>query len=584
MRAASDQTADSNYKFKDFMGLISRVTRRKGLFLVGILLSVLSSGATLLVPQLTKGLIDTSKLAQIDKKMLGILLAAFAAQLALGTLSSFLLRYAGEATVKALREELWNHLLLLPVNYYDEHKSGEITSRLVNDTGVVTNLVAQQFPATVSGLLQLVGALIILFLMDWQMAAMIFIGVPLVVIIMMPIGKIMAKLGRQLQKATADFSGDVTEKLSEIRLIKASNGEDFERNRGQEHLQQIFGISIKDAKVSAFLQPIMMTAMLGMFVGLLGYGAIRVQAGTMTSGSLVAFLLYLVNVISPVATFAMLFAQVQRAMGATERIDQILREPVENQESGAELAIDGLPIKALNLSFSYETGRPVLTDVSFEALPNTVVAFAGPSGSGKSTIFSLLEGFYQPDNGVIMVGDQPLASIRLSSWRSQIGYVSQDSAVLAGTIRDNLNYGLPRALPDERLWEGLRMAFADHFVREFPEQLDTQIGERGVKLSGGQKQRLAIARAFLRNPRILMLDEATASLDSQSEEQVQRALEELMKDRTTFVIAHRLATIVNADRIYFVEQGQITGAGTHQELLKDHPLYREYVQEQLLEN
>lgn len=571
------------YTFKNFMTLIYSVTKRKGLFVIGLLLSLFSSVATLIVPQLTKNLIDTSQLAKIDRKLLLVLLGAFLLQLLFGTLSGFILRFVGESTVKALREKLWDHLLVLPVSYYDEHKSGETTSRLLNDTNVVTNLVAQQFPGTISGLLQLIGALVILFLMDWQMAAMIFIGVPVLVLLMLPIGKIMAKLGRQLQKATANFSGDVTEKLGEIRLIKASNGENFEKNRGQEHLNKIFQISIKDAKVSAFLQPIMMTAMLGMFVGLLGYGAIRVKAGTLSSGSLVAFLLYLVNVISPVATFAMLFAQVQRAMGATERLDQILNEKKEVQDTGLDISVKGLEISAENIYFSYEKEQEVLTDVSFTASPNKIIAFVGPSGSGKSTIFSLLEGFYEPDKGKIKVGEYDLKEIKLTTWRKQIGFVSQDSGVLAGTIKDNLNYGLEHPLPEERLWEGLNMAFAKDFVQNFPEQLETQIGERGVKLSGGQRQRLAIARAFLRDPEVLMLDEATASLDSKSEEQVQKALDQLMKGRTTFVIAHRLSTIVHADCIYFVEDGHITGSGTHQELLKTHLLYQEYVKEQILE-
>lgn len=571
------------YTFKNFMNLIYSVTKRKGLFVIGLLLSLFSSVATLIVPQLTKNLIDTSQLAKIDRKLLLVLLGAFLLQLLFGTLSGFILRFVGESTVKALREKLWDHLLVLPVSYYDEHKSGETTSRLLNDTNVVTNLVAQQFPGTISGLLQLIGALVILFLMDWQMAAMIFIGVPVLVLLMLPIGKIMAKLGRQLQKATADFSGDVTEKLGEIRLIKASNGENFEKNRGQEHLNKIFQISIKDAKVSAFLQPIMMTAMLGMFVGLLGYGAIRVKAGTLSSGSLVAFLLYLVNVISPVATFAMLFAQVQRAMGATERLDQILNEKKEVQDTGLDISVKGLEISAENIYFSYEKEQEVLTDVSFTASLNKIIAFVGPSGSGKSTIFSLLEGFYEPDKGKIKVGEYDLKEIKLTTWRKQIGFVSQDSGVLAGKIKDNLNYGLEHPLPEERLWEGLNMAFAKDFVQNFPEQLETQIGERGVKLSGGQRQRLAIARAFLRDPEVLMLDEATASLDSKSEEQVQKALDQLMKGRTTFVIAHRLSTIVHADCIYFVENGHITGSGTHQELLKTHLLYQEYVKEQILE-
>lgn len=211
-----------------------------------------------------------------------------------------------------------------------------------------------------------------------------------------------------------------------------------------------------------------------------------------------------------------------------------------------------------------------------------MIAFAGPSGGGKSTIFALLERFYEPTSGRLLIGDQPIADIDLQNWRAQIGYVSQDSAVFAGTIRENLQYGLGRTLSEEELWQGLALAYADQFVQEFPEKLETQIGERGVKLSGGQKQRIAIARAFLRDPKLLMLDEATASLDSQSEEKVQRALDHLMEGRTTLVIAHRLSTIVDADQIYFIEKGTITGQGTHAQLINNHPLYAVYVNEQMI--
>lgn len=211
-----------------------------------------------------------------------------------------------------------------------------------------------------------------------------------------------------------------------------------------------------------------------------------------------------------------------------------------------------------------------------------MIAFAGPSGGGKSTIFALLERFYEPTSGRLLIGEQPIADIDLQDWRAQIGYVSQDSAVFAGTIRENLQYGLGRTLSEEELWQGLALAYADQFVQEFPEKLETQIGERGVKLSGGQKQRIAMARAFLRDPKLLMLDEATASLDSQSEEKVQRALDHLMEGRTTLVIAHRLSTIVDADQIYFIEKGTITGQGTHAELISNHPLYAAYVNEQMV--
>ena len=572
----------SNYKLKDFLRLIMSVNPKKSLFAIGLFLSLLTSGASLIVPQLTKGLIDTSKLAQIDKRMLIVLVLAFVAQLAFGAIGSFLLRYVGESAVKTLREKLWSHLLQMPVGYYDDHKSGESSSRLVNDTTVIKDLVATQFPNFITGAIQLVGSMIILFVMDWKMAAMMFLAVPIMALIMMPIGRIMSRLGRQLQAATADFNAEASEKLSEIRLIKSSNGEEFEKNSGGSFINKIFNLGIKDAKVEAMLQPIITTVMLGLFVGILGYGAVRVQAGTLTSGQLVAFLLYLFNIMMPAASFAMFFSQVQKTMGATERIEQILKTELEPIEIGKAVDVAGKTIKAENLSFHYVAHRPILKNVSFEAKPNTVIAFAGPSGGGKSTIFALLERFYQPTGGTVKIGDERIDDLSLTNWRSQIGYVSQDSAVFAESIRENLQYGLDRTLTEKELWHGLELAYADQFVREFPDQLETELGERGVKLSGGQKQRIAIARAFLRDPKILMLDEATASLDSQSEEKVQRALDQLMEGRTTLVIAHRLSTIVDADHIYFIEKGEVTGHGTHSELIASHPLYAQYVQEQVV--
>lgn len=576
-----DLPKSSKFNFKNFLQLINSVNPKKSLFIIGSLLSLVTSGASLIVPQLTKGLVDTSGLSKIDGKMLAVLILAFIIQLGFGTIGGYILRFVGESSVKTLREKLWAHLLKLPVDYFDDHKSGESSSRLVNDTSVIKDLITSQFPNFITGAIQLVGSMIILFFMDWKMATLMFSIVPIIVLILLPIGRIMSRLGRKLQAATADFNADASEKLSEVRLIKSSNGEQFEKQTGGNLIDKIFKVGIKDAKVEAVLQPIMTTVMLGIFVGILGYGAVRIQQGTLTSGSLVAFLLYLFNIITPVASFATFFSQVQKAMGSTERIQEILNTKPENTQ-GKILDVEGQTISAQHLDFSYDPTHPILQDVSFEAKPNTVIAFAGPSGGGKSTIFSLLERFYQPDSGEIFIGKDGINQIDLNNWRSQIGYVSQDSAVFAGSIRDNLQYGLDEKLSDEQLWHGLELAYAKEFVSNFPEQLDTQIGERGVKLSGGQKQRIAIARAFLRNPKILMLDEATASLDSESEEKVQRALDQLMIGRTTLVIAHRLSTIVDADQIYFIERGQVTGHGTHKQLMQDHELYSQYVNEQMV--
>lgn len=577
-----EKSQKSNFKVKDFVRFVTKMNPKKKVFVIGMIFTLMTSGAALLVPQLTKNLVDGSQLANMNVSLLFTLILAFVAQLAFGALGSYLLRFSGEHTVKSLREQLWDHLITLPVKYYDNHKSGETSSRLVNDTTVIKELMTSHFPNFIGGGIQLVGSMIILFIMDWKMAGLMFLAVPVIGLIMVPIGRLMSKIGRELQTATAAFNADASEKLSEIRLIKSSNGEQYEKQSGRNLILNVFKLGIKDAKVEALLQPIMMTAMIGLFVVVLGYGAVRVQDGSLTSGQFVAFLLYLFNIMMPVGSFATFFSQLQKAMGATERVVQLMNMPSESLYKGIVKEVAGETITFNSVSFQYEKDRPILQNITFEAKENTVVAFVGPSGGGKSTIFSLLERFYQPNSGNIMIGNTDINDVQLHSWRGQIGFVSQDSAVFAGTIRENLQYGLERTLTDDELWHGLSLAYAESFVKDFPEQLDTEIGERGVKLSGGQKQRIAIARAFLRDPQILMLDEATASLDSQSEEQVQRALNQLMEGRTTLVIAHRLSTIVDADQILFVEKGTITGSGTHQSLLESHALYRDYVKEQIV--
>jgi len=393
----------------------------------------------------------------------------------------------------------------------------------------------------------------------------------------------MAKISRGLQDETAVFTGHIQQTLGEIRLMKASNAEQNEETKGKAGIGKLLGFGLKEARITALIAPLMYLVVMVVIVMIIGYGGMRVANGTMSTGALVAFLLYLFQIIFPITSFAMFFTQLQKAKGATERIIDILELPLEEGQDGLEMDIANKPIRVIDVSFAYEEDEPVIGNVSFEAQPGEMVAFAGPSGGGKTTMFGLLERFYEPTAGEIRIGDTPIKALSMASWRSQIGYVSQESAMMAGTIRENLCYGLENGedIPDERLWEVTEMAYADEFIKTFSKGLDTEVGERGVKLSGGQRQRIAIARAFLRDPKILMMDEATASLDSQSEGVVQDALTRLMEGRTTFVIAHRLSTIVDADKIIFIENGQVTGSGTHQELTQSHALYREFAEQQL---
>jgi ATP-binding cassette subfamily B protein AbcA/BmrA len=420
-----------------------------------------------------------------------------------------------------------------------------------------------------------------MLVMDWKMTVMMFIAVPLVILAILPVANKSRKIAHARQDALADFNGSASEILSEVRLVKSSNAEAVERQSGHNRISKLYQIGLKEAIYDSVAGPLMTMVMMGMVVAMLAYGASRVAQGTMDMGTLFSFLMYLVQMVGPFATLGQFLSATAKASGSTDRIQELLGTSEENQVDGHPVDAQGQTLSMNKVDFAYEDGKSVLNKVSFEAKPNSIVAFAGPSGGGKSTIFSLLERFYQPTGGTIKIGNQNLESVNLTDWREQIGLVSQDAAIMAGTIRYNLTYGLSGQYSDEQLWHVLEMAYAKEFVEAMPDGLDTQVGERGVKVSGGQRQRLAIARAFLRDPKILMLDEATASLDSESEMMVQKALEKLMHNRTTLVIAHRLSTIVDADQIYFIEKGHVSGHGTHKQLVAELPLYREYVENQM---
>jgi len=568
---------------KPFLSLLLTLKIPKRALAIGLIASLITTLVGLVVPLLTKNLVDGFSLESLSVPLMAGIAVAFIVQAVINGVSIYLLSMVGQRVVAGLRERMWAKLIRLRVGYFDQHSSGETVSRVVNDTGIVRNLITDHFPSFITGIISIIGAVIILVVLDWKMTLVMMISVPLTIAVMFPLGRKMSKISRNLQDETAHFTGHVQQTLGEIRLMKSSTAEDTEEARGVEGIDKLFKLGMKEAKIYALIAPLMYLVVMVVIVSIIGYGGIRVANGEMSTGSLVAFLLYLFQIIVPMATFARFFTELQKAKGATERIIGILELPLEEPAKQADIDIASKALSIENLSFSYDQGEPVLQDVSFKAQPGEMIAFAGPSGGGKTTVFGLLERFYEPSSGEILIGDIPIRDISISSWRDQIGYVSQESAMMGGTIRENLTYGLPNAeaIQTEELWRVTRMAYAEEFIREFPDGLETEVGERGVKLSGGQRQRIAIARAFLRDPKILMMDEATASLDSQSEGIVQQALSRLMEGRTTLVIAHRLSTIVDADKIVFIEKGRVTGVGTHQELIATHSLYRDFAAQQL---
>ncbi|OXM87271.1 ABC transporter ATP-binding protein [Paenibacillus rigui] len=575
------ETNQTKRGWRDFAKLIWGTKPPVLLMSIALALSV---GATLVgitIPLLTKQVVNQFSLESLDRMKLVWLGAAFIFQAVAGGVSVYLLSGAGNTIVASLRDKLWQKLLRLPIPFYDKHETGDMISRMVNDTGIVKNLVTEHLSSFITGIISIVGSIVVLLYLDWRMTLLMLLAVPLSMVVLMPLGRTMYRISKGMQEETARFTSVLTRVLSEIRLVKASNAEHVEYEQGRSGILNLLKYGMRESKVQAFVSPLIYFVLMLLFVTIIGYGGMRVSSGELTSGDLVAFILYLFQIVMPITQITQFFTQSQKAIGATERIMQTFEVAEENLTAGAPVRQLDQAIQLDRVSFGYHDEEPVLQDVSIQVPAGKVTAIVGPSGSGKTTLFSLLERFYVPQSGAIRLGEQEMEGFSLESWRSQIGYVSQESPLVAGTIRENITYGMDREVSTAELEYAARMAYADLFIRELPQQYETQVGERGIKLSGGQRQRIAIARALLRNPKVLMLDEATSSLDSRSEAVVQQALTNLMRGRTTLVIAHRLSTVVDADQIVVIEKGKVTGTGTHLELYGNHGVYREFADQQL---
>ncbi|MYL20821.1 ATP-binding cassette domain-containing protein [Halobacillus litoralis] len=568
-------------KWKQLITLIRTTQPPRLLFSIGIGLSLLTTVASLAIPLLASRLIDNFDVSQLSTAVTIGIIAAFFIQAVAGGVSVYVLAKVGQHIIASLRERLWKKLLVLPVSYYDEHETGDAVSRMTNDTGVIKNLITEHFTGFITGVISVVGAVIILFYLDWPLTLVMFSIIPLSLLFLIPVGRKMAEISRNLQAETAGFSAHLTRVISEIRLVKASNAETMEWDNGRRDIRKLYRLGVREGVIQALMSPLVSSLIIVVLVLIIGFGGIRVSSGAMTAGELAAFFIYLFQIIMPITQMVVFVTQFQKTIGATEKVLTILHMDEEELEEGKAAVPNHQPLSFQHISFHYQPDEPILKDVSFTAEKGQVTAVVGPSGSGKTTMFSLIEQFYKPVSGQILYGNESISRFALKSWRKKLGYVSQDSPIYAGTIMENLTYGLEGEVPRDRVIQAAEMAYAHPFINELAHGYETEVGERGIKLSGGQRQRIAIARALLRDPEILMLDEATSSLDSQSEVVVQHALKNLMKGRTTLVIAHRLSTIVDADRIVFLEKGEVTGVGSHEELFATHALYQDFARQQL---
>jgi subfamily B ATP-binding cassette protein MsbA len=552
------------------------------LLLIAAVILVFSSLIGLAMPWVVQRLVDTAfnqaDLTTLNRALVGLLVLAIA-QAGMGFGQTYLIGHVGERVVANLRKALYEHLHMMPLRFFAATRIGELTSRLSNDVMTIQEAVTSTILSLVSQTVTLIGGIVIIMLMSWQLTLVMLAIVPLAVLGMILLGRIIRRLSRRVQDNLAEINATAEEALAGVRVVKSFAREPYEVARYGDRVEDLYQTSMERVKVRAIIGPIIGFLAFATIAVVLWAGGRLVISGQLTPGQLVAFLLYTLIIAAPIGTFTTLYSQFQQAIGASDRVFELLSTPSEMQDDADAQPLP--PIEGMvrfdRVTFDYRDhseARTVLREINLTAKPGQVVALVGPSGAGKTTLVNLIARFYDPTQGSITIDCCDIRHVQMRSLREQIGIVPQETALFGGSVRDNIRYGKLDATQVE-IEAAAQAANAHDFITAMANGYDTLVGERGVKLSGGQRQRIAIARAILKNPRILILDEATSSLDTESEQAVQEALDRLMRDRTTFVIAHRLSTITNADLIAVLEDGSIVEQGTHAELLaRESGLYR----------
>lgn len=563
----------------------------KGKFIAGMLCLLVSSLTLLAFPFVASKLIDAATgegdwFLQGINQIAGLLVGVLFFQAIFSYLRVYLFAQVSERSMANVRKSLYARLMSLPMAFYDSRRTGELISRITSDVALLQDTfsitLAEFFRQTIT----LVVGTFILFYFTPQLAFFMLATFPFLVILAMLFGNFIRKLSKKTQDELAKANIIVEETLQSISIVKAYTSEPYEVGRYGQAQERVVQTALRAAGFRGGFISFIIFVLFGGIVAVIWYGATLVQEDVMSIGDLVSFVLYTTFIGGSIAGLGDLYGQIQKAIGASERVLEITGMPSETTtETEQPLSLQG-SIRFEQVRFAYPTRQDVqvLKDLSFEIRAGEKIALVGHSGAGKSTIVQLLMRFYEPQQGQLLVDGLNIQAYPLRSYRQHIGIVPQEIILFGGTIRENIAYGKPGS-SEAAIKEAARQANALQFIEQFPDGLETIVGERGVKLSGGQRQRIAIARAILRNPKILILDEATSSLDAESEQLVQAALDQLMEGRTTIIIAHRLATIRKVDRIYVISDGQIAESGSHEELLqREDGTYTNLVRLQLQED
>jgi len=499
---------------------------------------------------------------------------------------TYLVSYVSQRSIKDMRDDLYSHLHNLSLSFYSKNKTGDILSRVTND---VQNLESSMINTTVGSIdkvFTLIGGIVYLVYLNYRLTIFLIIILPFITYVIVKFNYKLKKVSRRVQIKIADVSDVLQETLSAVRVVKSFGREDYEYDRFSSENQANFRAKMKQTQYGAILTPLVEFLAAISFTAILWYGGYEVMQGRMSASELIAFFTLLLTISEPLRSITKLSKRLQQLFASAERVFEIMdteSELREDDENKIELTDVEGEVVYDNVTFAYNRNEVVLKNINLKAEPGEVVALVGHSGAGKTTMVDLIPRFFDPIEGRMRVDGHDLKDVKIDSLRDFIGIVPQETILFSGSLRDNIAYGDLEA-DQEAIQAAAEAANAHDFIMAFPDGYDTMVGERGVGLSGGQKQRISIARAILKNPKILILDEATSSLDSESEALVQEALEHLMQNRTTFIIAHRLSTIRNADKIVVVEQGEIMEMGSHQELLKKQGKYASLYKGQFIED